>query len=57
MLVRLRGKVEEIKPRSFVKRVIGFRDDAMKLQEYRDALNHAIDFFGVGSREADAFNL
>ncbi|KAF4607556.1 hypothetical protein EYR38_001628 [Pleurotus pulmonarius] len=57
MLVRLRRKVEEIKPRNFAKRFIGFRDDAMKLQEYRDALNHAIDLFGVRAVITNAENM
>ncbi|KAF4566123.1 hypothetical protein EYR40_002061 [Pleurotus pulmonarius] len=57
MLVRLRRKVEEIRPRNFAKRFIGFRDDAMKLQEYRDALNHAIDLFGVRAVITNAENM
>ncbi len=48
MTSKVGAVVAAMKSRNIFKRVIGFRDDAAKLQEYREDLKVAIAVFGVG---------
>lgn len=48
MILKVDAIVKAMKSRNLFKRVIGFRDDAVKLQEYREDLKVAIAVFGVG---------
>lgn len=47
MLLKVRDIVETMTSRNLFKRIVGFRDDATKLQQHREDLKVAIDVFMV----------
>lgn len=57
MLLKVREIVDAMKSRNLFKRIVGSRDDATKLQQYRDDLRAAIDLFGVRAAITNAENM
>ncbi|KAF4607557.1 hypothetical protein EYR38_001629 [Pleurotus pulmonarius] len=57
MISKVDAVVEAMKSRNIFKRVIGFRDDAAKLQAYREDLKVAIAVFGVRATITNAENM
>ncbi|KDQ23135.1 hypothetical protein PLEOSDRAFT_1108772 [Pleurotus ostreatus PC15] len=57
MLLKVREIVETMKSRNLFKRIMGFRDDATKLQQHREDLKIAIDVFMVRAAITNAENV